>query len=228
MPQSAVHDSGVQSDSSCSSSGQVLQLHPVKHEGEPGGSAGVPGAAVPGGQRAAAAAAHLQAAGHARRRHLGGRLQAARLARVPQLAQAGAHLPTPVPFRSGLPLRPVQEEVHGLPCMAVQGHAADTGCMGLLPEQDLARHFPTLCADGVDLMERMFAYNPAERITVCAQPSQPALTDVAPQQIYAARCKRNAEYLEPACGMITRPSWLGDDLAWQLSESCGPAHMPGA
>ena len=42
---------------------------------------------------------------------------------------------------------------------AVCGH-----CLG----QDLSRFFPTLCAEGIDLMDRMFAYNPADRITVRA------------------------------------------------------------
>ena len=37
--------------------------------------------------------------------------------------------------------------------------------------QDLARHFPTLEPAGVDLMDHMFAYNPADRITVRAPPA---------------------------------------------------------
>ncbi|BDA41628.1 Cyclin-dependent kinase B1-1 [Coccomyxa sp. Obi] len=32
-------------------------------------------------------------------------------------------------------------------------------------KQDLNKHFPTLGADGIDLMERMFAYTPSKRIT---------------------------------------------------------------
>ena len=33
-------------------------------------------------------------------------------------------------------------------------------------KQDLNKHFPTLGADGIDLMERMFSYTPSQRITV--------------------------------------------------------------
>ena len=38
-------------------------------------------------------------------------------------------------------------------------------------KQDLSKHFPTLGADGIDLMERMFAYTPIQRITVRARAS---------------------------------------------------------
>lgn len=37
-------------------------------------------------------------------------------------------------------------------------------------KQDLSKHFPTLGADGIDLMELMFAYTPSQRITVRARP----------------------------------------------------------
>ncbi len=37
-------------------------------------------------------------------------------------------------------------------------------------KQDLSKHFPTLGADGIDLMELMFAYTPSQRITVRDHP----------------------------------------------------------
>ena len=35
--------------------------------------------------------------------------------------------------------------------------------------QDLHRVFPRLCPDGIDLMQKMFEYDPAKRITVSAK-----------------------------------------------------------
>lgn len=39
-------------------------------------------------------------------------------------------------------------------------------------KQDLHKHFPTLGAEGIDLMERMFAYTPSQRISVRRVPSR--------------------------------------------------------
>jgi serine/threonine protein kinase len=46
------------------------------------------------------------------------------------------------------------------------------------PKRSIGKACPTLCADGVDLLERMLAYEPSARITARAALSHPYFDDM--------------------------------------------------
>ncbi|KAK9909252.1 hypothetical protein WJX75_009525 [Coccomyxa subellipsoidea] len=50
-------------------------------------------------------------------------------------------------------------------------------------KQDLSKHFPTLGADGIDLMELMFAYTPSQRITARDALQHPYFDDLDKEEV---------------------------------------------